>query len=77
MLLRRRTARQADQQSDDQQHGKQWLARKGGAHDQEFAHEDAERRQAGDGDDAEHETPAEHRMRLGEARPYRQSSACP
>ncbi len=37
-------------------------AREGRAHHQELAGEDAERRQAGDGDHAEHQAPAEHRM---------------
>ena len=43
------------------------LAGEGRADDQELAHEDAERRQAGDGDDAEHQAPAEQRMGLGQA----------
>ena len=45
----------------------QRLAREGRADQQELAHEDAERRQAGDGDDAEHQAPAEHRIGDGEA----------
>ena len=36
-------------------------------HDQELAHEDAERRQAGDRDHADHEAPAEQRMGHGQA----------
>ena len=45
--------------SDDRQ---QRLPREGRTHDQKLAHEDAERRQSGDRDDADHETPAKRRM---------------
>ncbi len=51
----------------DQRQREQRLAGEGRADDQELAHEDAERRQAGDGHDAEHEAPAEQRMALGQA----------
>ena len=38
---------------------KPWFARKCRANEQKLAHEDAERRQSGDGNDAEDESPAE------------------
>ena len=43
------------------------LARKSGADDQELAHEDAERWEAGDRDDAKHETPAKHGVGFSES----------
>ena len=58
---------EGDQQAEHERDGEQRLARECRADDQELAHEDAERRQAGDGDDAEHETPAEQRVALGQA----------
>ena len=42
-------------------------AREGRGHHQEFAHEDAERRQAGDGEHADDEAPAEPGLADGEA----------
>ena len=56
----------ADQNAEDEHQRQQRLTGKGRAHHQEFAHEDAERRQPGDGDDAEDQAPAQHRMGLGE-----------
>ena len=49
-----------DQQPKHEGKREQRLPGEGRADHQELAHEDAERRQAGDGNDAEHQPPAEH-----------------
>jgi hypothetical protein len=58
---------QPGQQAENENDRQQWDAREGRAHDQELAHENTERRQSGDGHDAEHQSPAEHRMGFGES----------
>ena len=58
---------EGQQQPEDQYDREQRLPRKGRTHDEEFAHEDAERRQPGDRDDADHQPPAEHRMGFRQA----------
>ena len=55
-----------DQQADHHRHRQHGLAGEGGADQQEFAHEHAEGRQPGDGDDAGHQGPAQHRVGLRE-----------
>ena len=64
---RRNSAPIAIRMPEHERKGEQRLPREGRADHQELAHEDAERRQSGDGHDAEHEAPAEHGIALGEA----------
>ena len=50
-----------DEQAERRRQRQPRLAGEGRGHHQELADEDAERRQAGDGDDADHQAPAERR----------------
>ncbi|GCC43064.1 hypothetical protein chiPu_0027181, partial [Chiloscyllium punctatum] len=72
--LAERKARQAqheraegEQQAKDQRDREQRLAREGRADDEKFAHEDTERRQTGDCDNADHQAPAERGMGFSQA----------
>ena len=53
----------SNQQSKHQGNGEQRIAREAGTHDQKFAHENPERRHAGNRHDAEHQRPSQYRMR--------------
>jgi hypothetical protein len=53
LLSRNNSAPNADQKAEDENDRQQRRAGEGRAHHQELAHEDAERRQPGDRDDAE------------------------
>ena len=54
---------QRHQQAQRQHHGEHRLPREGRSDDQEFGHEDARGRQAHDRDHAQHQAPAQNRMR--------------
>ena len=56
-----------DEEPEGQRQRQPGRALEGRADDEELAHEHAHRRQADDGEDAEHEAPAEQRMGDGEA----------
>src|SRR3984957_3557892 len=58
---------ESDKQTADERDRQPWRARKGRTHDQKLAHEHAEGRQSGYGENADDQAPAEHRMRHGQA----------
>src|SRR3984957_11642543 len=58
---------ESDKQTADERDREPGRAREGRTHDQKLAHEHAEGRQTGDGENADDQAPAEHRMGHGQA----------